>query len=56
MAFLFTAQSLVSIRACCDAVQVLEDALKRFPSRQYLSKLLLQAKADMELKKDNNRP
>ena len=34
MAFLFMARSLMSIRGYYDAVQVLEDALKRFPSRQ----------------------
>lgn len=37
-------------------MQVIEDALKRFPSRQYLSKLLLQATAGVELIKDDNRP
>ncbi|MCJ1249747.1 hypothetical protein MMC30_006973 [Trapelia coarctata] len=56
MAFLTMAQALISIRAFYDAVHVLEDALKRFPSTRFFSGLLQHAKEGVNVIKDNNRP
>jgi len=54
-AFLVMAQGLFAIRACYDAVQVIEDALKLFPSIQYFSVLLLQAKEGVNCIKEDNK-